>query len=862
MTASVPRTSPGWGGPLTAKDYEDLAKSWITPELADQAGLRRISGHEARDLVGQKGNIDCDGIMFPYCWPDESRPRTYRIRRDNPEFRQDKNGNLKVDKKYLAPPGDGNRLYIPPGVTRAQLEDANATVLITEGEKKGLALQRLAMHGVDVPRFIVVAIPGVWNWSGTTAKKTSPTGKRVSVKGLIADLERIAWRGRKTIILFDANVHTNPKVQHARARFASELKARHANVQFVDLPVDCGVNGVDDLLAIWGPERVLELFDKPVSPAAAPLKSQYESRPDGMYRFVQRGGTSGVTQLTTFQAEIVANIRMDDGAEQKREFELACELNGRQFKFTIPVSQFQAMDWPAEHMGSQAIIGPSQREHARTAIQVLSEKPEERVEYTHTGWRFTEGQWMFLHAGGAVGADGALAAVNVRLAGALSRFELQLPASPDNKVGAVQSTLKLLDLCPSATSFPVFAAVCRAVFGESDFALHLAGPTGAFKSELAALAQQFFGATMVRTNLPGSWSSTPNSIEMLAFHAKDSLVVVDDFAPNGNTGEVARYHGVADRVFRAAGNGSARGRLTSTAQLREPKPPRALILSTGEDVPNGQSIRARLLILEVAKGDIDETRLTECQAAALSGQYVQALGAFIQSLANGFVEKRAAFRQRSTELRQMAQCRSGHARTPDIIANLQAAFESFLVFCQGCGAIDEAEHRRLKHAGWGALQASAAKQGEHQVAAEPAQRFISLLLSCLFSGQAHLAPRTGHLPEGSPADCGWRHNGQGDWMPMGTCIGWTDGDDIFIEPSAAYQVVQTASRESGQAFPISAVTLRKRLREKGFLVSTEGSRGMLTVRRMIQGSKKEVLHLLKTTLFPADADGNEDGGEC
>lgn len=861
MTASVPRTSPGWGDPLTPKDYEDLAKSWITSELANRAGLRRVSGKEAQELVLQKPSVDCDGMVFPYPWPGEPMPRTYRIRRDNPDFRRDKDGKDRVEKKYLAPPGDGNRLYVPPGVTSMQFGDATTTLVIVEGEKKALALSRLAMHEAEAPRFVTVGIPGVWNWSGTRARKPGPTGKSVPVKGLISDLERIAWGGRKTIVLFDANVHNNPSVQGARARLTAELGARGAIVAFVELPAGCGVNGVDDLLAMWGPERVLELFDKPVSPAAAPLKSQYESRSDGIYRFVQRGGTSGVTQLTTFRAEIVANIRMDDGVEVKREFGLACELNGRPFKFTIPVAQFQAMEWPAEYMGSQAIIGPSQREHARAAIQVLSEKPEERDEYTHTGWRFEGGRWMFLHAGGAVGADGALATVNVRLPGALSRFALQLPASSDDKIEAVRSTLRLLGLCPPAISFPVFAAVCRAVFGDSDFSLHLAGPTGAFKSELAALAQQFFGANMVRANLPGSWSSTPNSIEVLAFHAKDSLVVVDDFAPQGNAGEAARYHGAADRVFRAAGNGSGRGRLTSTAQLREPKPPRALILSTGEDVPNGQSIRARLLILEIAKGDIDDARLSECQAAALSGQYVQALSAFIQSLANDFVEKRAAFKQRATELRQMAQRIPAHARTPDIVANLQAACEFFLDFCEECGAIDGAAHRQLKHACWGALQAAAARQGEHQVATEPAQRFISLLQSCLFSGQAHLAPRTGHVPDGSPADCGWRRNNQSEWMPLGTCVGWTDGDDIFIEPAASYQVVQTAARESGQTLPTSPVTLRKRLREKGFLVSTEGSRGMLTVRRTIQGSKKEVLHLLKTTLFPPDLDASEDARE-
>ena len=90
---------------------------------------------------------------------------------------------------------------------------------------------------------------------------------------------------------------------------------------------------------------------------------------------------------------------------------------------------------------------------------------------------------------------------------------------------------------------------------------------------MAALAQQFFGAGMDRMHLPGSWASTGNALEMLAFHAKDALIVIDDFAPQGNAADVARYHAAADRVFRAAGSQAGRGRLDSTARLRESNRP-------------------------------------------------------------------------------------------------------------------------------------------------------------------------------------------------------------------------------------------------------------------------------------------------
>ena len=44
---------------------------------------------------------------------------------------------------------------------------------------------------------------------------------------------------------------------------------------------------------------------------------------------------------------------------------------------------------------------------------------------------------------------------------------------------------------------------------------------GTFKTELAALAQQHYGAGLDARHLPGSWSSMGNSLEALAFAAKD-----------------------------------------------------------------------------------------------------------------------------------------------------------------------------------------------------------------------------------------------------------------------------------------------------------------------------------------------------
>jgi uncharacterized protein DUF3854 len=650
--------APLWGSPLTEGDYAALAACWITREIADAAMLRRVDTFDGR----------------------EPNAHSYRIRRDNPDWTE-KDGKVKPNAKYLGAPGCANRLYIPPGVTLEQLADVQIPIALVEGEKKALALWRLANHETNRPRFTPVAIAGVWNWRGRIGKAGGPKGERVDVTGPIADLSRCEWRGRTIFIVFDANVHTNDSVKWARKGLCRELATRGAEVKIVNLPEDCQVNGIDDLLAAWGPIRVLELFDSAVSGARlrVVLPPQFQSGPDGMFRVTTSGERLSQIQLTNFRAAIITNIQLDDGVETRREFEIKAEMPGRKVLFTIPASEFVNMNWPIEKLGAAAITFPNQREYARTAIQSLSLAAAEKCIYTHTGWRNVDNRWVYLHAGGAISAAGALSDVNVRLLGALSRYDLRPSASPSALKDAVRASLRLVELGPPSISFPLLAATVRAAFGDADFSLHLAGETGTFKSELAALHQQYFGASMTRLRLPAAWSSTGNALEMLAFHAKDALIVIDDFAPQGNATDVGRFHATADRVFRAGGNHAGRSRLDSNSKLREPKPPRALILSTGEETPRGQSVRARLLILEISKGGVDGRKLAECQHDACAGLYAEAMGGFLKWMAGRYDQVRTVFNDKVSQYRAKALSNTAHARTPEIAASLQAAEQGIAV---------------------------------------------------------------------------------------------------------------------------------------------------------------------------------------
>ncbi|MEI9814365.1 MAG: DUF3854 domain-containing protein [Acidobacteriota bacterium] len=255
-----------------------------------------------------------------------------------------------------------------------------------EGEKKALALWRLANHEAEHPRFVPIAIAGVWNWRGTVGKTGGPNGERLDVKGPIPDLSRIVWSGRSVFIVFDTNAHKNQSVKAARAGISRELVTRGASVKLVSLPEDCGVNGVDDLLALRGPEKVLALFDAASSGMRLEvvIPPQFQSRPEGLFRVSNRGDRLTETPLTNFQAAITANIRLDDGVETSYEFEVTAELLGRTSVFTIPATKFISMEWPIERLGAAAITYPNQRDHARTAIQSLSLTAEGALDlYAH-----------------------------------------------------------------------------------------------------------------------------------------------------------------------------------------------------------------------------------------------------------------------------------------------------------------------------------------------------------------------------------------------------------------------------------------------------------------------------------------------
>ena len=368
---------------------------------------------------------------------------------------------------------------------------------------------------------------------------------------------------------------------------------------------------------------------------------------------------------------------------------------------------------------------------------------------------------------------------------------------------AVRASLSLLDLAPERIAFPLLAAVYRAVLGGADFAVHLAGQTGVFKCELAALLQQHYGAELDARHLPASWASTGNSLESIAFAAKDALLTVDDFAPSGSAADVARLHREAERLLRRRATPPADSGCGQTAACGRREPPRGLILSTGEDVPRGQSLRARLSVIGV------ELRATSPPIPA-NGRATRRRRGAVRRVAGRFRPLACAAVRRRARPAGRRACRAA-GRWPPATASTPGRPASWRTWRLGLRylldfAADERRHRRGPAAascgrrGWVRSVEAGAAQSEHGRAADPVEQFLRLLSAAVASGRAHVAATDGGFPE-TPSAWGWRRedarNGP-EWRPQGRRMGWVDGDALLLEPEASLRRRAGNGRRTGR----------------------------------------------------------------
>ncbi|MGZ4951347.1 MAG: DUF927 domain-containing protein, partial [Halobacteriota archaeon] len=476
------------------------------------------------------------------------------------------------------------------------------------------------------------------------------------------------------------------------------------------------------------------------------------------------------------------------------------------------------------------------------------------------GWRIIGNEYLFLHAGGAIGKNGSVPDISVEVGDSrLRHYRLPDPLLRESEElkRAIGEVIHLLDckLAPDVLIFPLVAAVFRAPLSECfgvDFSPFLTGRTGSLKTTLYALGQSFFGSEFTTFTLPGNWVSTANALERLAFQAKDVFFVVDDYNPRGSPREVRELNDKADRVLRGQANKGGRNRQRTDGSLRPVYYPRGIVATTGEDVPTGESLRGRLFHQKAQKGLIDLQELSHAQERAADGNYAAATSAYVQWLAPRMGELRRTLekeqnrrRDRFAQLMRERNISGVHPRMATTLASLSVGFEMWLQSALECKAITADNYEKLRARCDDALLEAARDQAEFIETEDPTEQTCELLRAVFTMGFGHVtsAEDDGILSEDdNPRAWGYRSY-QASYdvdgkrfaeyaQPQGHKIGWKRRDTIMLDPSSAYTAIQRVARERGSNMALTERTMWKHLIERG-LAARERHKIAGTQRRVI-----------------------------
>lgn len=568
--------------------------------------------------------------------------------------------------------------------------------------------------------------------------------------------------------------------------------------------------------------------------------------------------------LSRWTARIVEEVnRHEAGAIRKQFLIHAVRPDGATADAVVDAKTFGDMAWVAEQLGSGWIVeaGRAIKDHLRVAIQVLSAGDGVATAdvHTSTGWIKIGDQWIYLHAGGAIGNVPAESSLRVEVQPALSRYRLPAPPQGESLEKAVAACVRILDLGKdSRRGAPGVAAVLaslpwRSVLGPMNSVIHFSGGTGTRKTSAALLAFAHFALGVARRGdrPPVSWSSTPGSLQRYAYDAKDTLLVVDEL-----TGD--RATAAATEFIQAQGNLKGRDRMAQDFRLAPSLDPRGAVLSTGEGDPTRQSALGRMLTLGFHRETIDVDVLGRCQADAESGAYAAAMAGFVRWLSqedridSARVELASASLEIAAAVQAATEGKDVHPRHPAIVGELVAAYRIFMRFAveSGCLAVIQADAYAAAVQRY--LISLAEDQGQIQRQSSPAQKFIDLVVAGLASGRYHLERSDSDFcPTYLPRACGWEkswiYNGtdQGqilEWKKPANSkrLGFIDQDKglVYLEPGVAKELIVDVSRRQGENLENSG-QIGRDLLEAGVVVpSQEGTKTRADAQIRIRGAGK------------------------
>ncbi|CAM3482683.1 hypothetical protein DESA109040_14210 [Deinococcus saxicola] len=583
--------------------------------------------------------------------------------------------------------------------------------------------------------------------------------------------------------------------------------------------------------------------------------------------------------LTTFTAFITHEHFLYDGTHDDKgkpvpivQFQVkGSNANGKPFSGsrTLTAEEFKAMNWPMDLGGTEATIhaGQTCKDHARACIQMFSTQRgvTRHQVFTHTGWHEQGGQYVYLTADAVIGANGTVDGLTVSLNDRLRNLRLPAPPTGDDETNAVRRSLDVKDLAPPTVHVPSMGALYRSPLGRLGVTVVLVGRTGFLKTAFLSLLMAHYGANFHRDRPPSSWQSSPNALELLAFHAKDVMLLIDDYKPNA--GQARQMEESLTRIIQGVADGAGRSTLTGERQVRPNVYPRGTIITSAEEVPAGFSNQARTLLVPITSSLLGENqehskRFYEAEDLAANGVFAQAMSGYVQFIAQRYDTLKVDGDVHKKHVRTVSNALRGeHGRTGVAAAELSYGWRCWLSYAVHCGVLDD----EAANEQWSSVMQSLASlvggQQEFHVAQDPVQRFLQILSTLLIQNKVVLEDsETGGTPNNELAiHAGWRleksPSPDGELVlhfrqnPNAVKVGWVGESDgrhwAYLLPHAVYSAVQQECQRQQIALP-SQTALWSALRD------TLHPHGLMRCDTEAKGGQKMLRTTKKTGVFGVD----------
>jgi hypothetical protein len=563
-------------------------------------------------------------------------------------------------------------------------------------------------------------------------------------------------------------------------------------------------------LGLNSKETMLERAGKSVGLATSP-ETEDETYPYFMHNGgIWMQGEKGSMPLCNFDARIIEeSVYHDgDGVEEYYTLNLVCSGKTRQIKLPrVELESEGALAKITSALGARARINPkAQARVVIDAIKSLSTEVLERNFYTYTGW--ANNRYMF--GNGYIDQNGWHQSDWCELPQRLNQYHLTPGGNLEDALVVLDY---LLESAPPSVVAPVVGGILlspvRHLLDAAAPMVHVYGITGTHKTAFTCAAMSLWG-NFTPAKPTDSWSSTGNSIQKLGWHLKDAPLVLDDYKianvrPKDVTFLLQNY-----------GDQTGRGRLDANSTLKNVYPIRGIIISSGEDQPEGEaSTLARILSVELRKGAVDRSMLSLVQS---EGGLLHAITIdYIQWLCTAEIDTASIYepaRTRGLDRLEKVDHATNAGRIASNIAVILTAWEIFLQFLgdRGYWSPERIEEWRAKYKK--ALFDLALEQIRLTTQERYSQLFLDTIQGLLVSGKVVLEP---DIPE-----------------PGQTLIGKKDQDRLYLISSVTYDEVVKHMRASGRTLGASNHAISRMLQQDGLLLNVQPPN--LRVRARIRGS--------------------------